>query len=324
MSTTRFGASLDRFAPILDGIRRDMDAGAKAGAPGCVLVLVAAIGGAIALACAFTWNAGWETDPVVLASLAGYAAAVWAVWKAGSRWAAPAAAVAERASRRIETDVLQPLIADLRPGARYTAAATAAHGTLERSHITSDRPCRSANQVCWRAGDLDLEMFEMESVVTSDSPGRDRYFIGLLAWTERPDVGDDLYAVVRSRREFPDSATARGEKDAFDGFAVDSDYRVISNFEPFARAVCTPRLQDVLLQLAAEGRVVHAAVAGRRVWVGIEAENEAWFRRYPQWTLTLLNALDTAHVADLERQIEIVETLATELARAARAYSPPG
>lgn len=324
MTEKRFGASIDRFAPILEGILRDMNAGAKAGAPGCVLVLVTLVGGAIALAYAFTWNSGWETDPVVLASLAGYVAAVWLVWKAGARWAAPEATVALGATQRLETEVLQPLIADMRRGARYTASTTAPADTLERSRLAQDRPFKSANQICWRAGDLELEMFEVDALETSsDSPGYDRHFLGMLAWTDVPEVGDDLYVVIRSRHEFANSLPIRGESSTLDGFAVDPDYRVISNFAPFAQAICTARLQDSLRQLAAEGRYVHVAVANRAVWVGIEVPSDAWFRRYPQWTFTLLRVLDNAHAADLERQLDIVETLATEAARAVRAYEPP-
>lgn len=323
MNELRPAAAIDRFQPALEQIRKDMDAAARAGAPGCTLVVVTAIAGAMALVYAFEWNPGWETDPAVLASLAGYVAAVWGVWKLGSRWAAPAAAVAARASQRLGIDVLQPLIADIRPGARYVAAATAPPGTLDRSRLTIDWPFKSANQICWRAGGLDMEIFDIECVETSDSPGRDRYFLGLLARASLPELDDDLHVVVRSRVEFSGSVPIRGEHGALDGFAVDGEYRVISNFAPFAHAVCTPRLQQDLQRVAAEGRCVHVAIANRAVWVGIEVDTDSWFRRYPLWTSTLLRDLDNAHASDLQRQIEIVESLASEAARAARAYVPP-
>jgi hypothetical protein len=174
----------------------------------------------------------------------------------------------------------------------------------------------SANQIRWRRGDLDFEMFEIESIVSNDSPPDDRYFVGCLAWTELSNAGPDLTLVVRSRHEFRYAVPAPHESTALSGFAIDSHYRVISNWEPFARAACTPSLQERLLRIANEGICVHVALADGRAWVGVEVENDAWFRGYPTWFSRLPETLDNDHVALLARQIAVVEELGIELANA--------
>lgn len=315
----RAPATLDRFAPTLTAIRADMNAGARAGAPGCVLVLLAAIGGAVLLTYQFTWDTGWHTDPATLGGLAAYAVTVWLVWKVGMWWATPAAATAEGALRRLESEVLQPLVADLRPGARYTARAQAPKRTLTRSHLVRDAPFTSGNQIRWRTGDLAFEMFELESIVTGsgqDFSTTQRYFVGLLAWADQPTRDDDFHVLVRSRHEFTNQVAGPGESAALDGLAVNEHYRVVSNWEPFGRAVCTPQVQERLLQLAREGVWVHASVADGRVWVGIEQDRDTWFLGYPTFGFRLLRALDNGHVAALERHLTIVDGLATALAHA--------
>ncbi len=310
--------TIDRFAPLLTAIRADMNAGASAAAPGCVFVLLAAIGGAVLLTYQFTWDTGWHTDPATLGGLVAYAVAVWLVWKVGMWWATPASVTAEQALRRLETDVLQPLVADMRPDARYAARAVAPTRTLVRSHLVRDAPFTSGNQIRWRTGDLAFEMFELESVVTNsgqDFSTTSRYFVGLLAWADLPTRDDDFHVLVRSRHEFANQVAGPGESAALDGFAVNEHYRVVSNWEPFARAVCTPEVQERLLQLAREGVWVHASVADGRVWVGIEADQATWFLGYPTFGFRLLGALDNAHAVELEQRLTIVDDVATALAR---------
>ena len=181
--------TVDRFTATLASIQADLDTGARAGAPGCILVVIAAIGGLVALSYGFEWNSGWETDPATLAGIAAYLVIVWLVWKAGTWWAAPGANVGEAAIARLETDVLQPLIGAIRPGARYVAKAEAPKRTFERSRMIKNAAFTSANQIRWRSGDLDFEMFEIESIVLNDSPPNDRYFVGFLAWTDLTSAG---------------------------------------------------------------------------------------------------------------------------------------
>ena len=307
---------------MLAAISADMNAGARAGAPGCVLVLLAAIGGAVLLIYQFTWDPGWHTDPATLGGLVAYAVTVSLVWKVGMWWATPAAATAERALGRLETDVLQPLVAELRPGARYAARAVAPKRTLVRSHLVRDAPFTSGNQIRWRTGDLAFEMFELESIVTSsgqDFSTTSRYFVGMLAWADLPTRDDDFHVFVRSRHEFPNQVAGPGESAALDGLAVNAHYRVVSNWEPFARAVCTPQVQERLLQLAREGVSVHASVADGRVWVGIEQDRDTWFLGYPTLGFRLLRALGNEHVAALALHLTVVEDLATALAQAVAA-----
>ncbi len=315
--------TIARFAPAIAAIRADMNAGVRAAAPGCGLVLLAALGGAALLTYQFTWDTGWHRDPTTLAALTAYGAVLWLAWKAGSWWATPGAAVAEQAMRRLETDVLQPLLADLRPGARYAARAVAPKRTLTRSQLVRAAPFTSGNQIRWRSGDLSFELFEVESIVTGstsqDQSTTERYFVGLLAWADLPPRDNDFQLIVRSRHEFPNQVAGPGEGTALDGFAVNDHYRVVSNWEPFARAVCTPQLQERLLGLARERTWVHAAVADGRVWVGIEVDKNPWFLGYPTFAFRLLGALDDAHAGELDRQLAIVEDLATELARAVAA-----
>ena len=312
-------ATIDRFAPVLSAIRADMNAGARAAAPGCVLVLLAAIAGAVLLTYQFTWDTGWHTDPATLGGLVAYAVTVWLVWKVGMWWARPAAATAEQALRRLETDVLQPLVAEMRLGARYAARAAAPKRTLTRSLLVRDAPFTSGNQIRWRTGDLALEMCELESIVTSsgqDFSTTSRYFVGMLAWADLPTRDDDFRVLVRSRHEFANQVAGPGESAALDGFALNEHYRVVSNWEPFARAVCTPQVQERLLQLAREGVWVHASVADGRVWVGIEQDRDTWFLGYPTLGFRLLGALDNGHVAALEQHLTIVDDVATALAHA--------
>ncbi|MEP7119267.1 MAG: hypothetical protein ABI880_16895 [Acidobacteriota bacterium] len=320
----RAPVTIDRFAPALTAIRADMNAGASAAAPGCVLVLVTAVGGAGLLVYQFTWDPGWHTDPATLGALVAYAVTVWLVWRAGMWWATPAATAAEGSLRRLESEVLQPLVAGMRPGARYSARAEAPKRTLERSHLVRDAPFPSGNQIRWRAGDLAFEMFELESVVTSsgqDFSNTDRYFAGQMAWADLPERDDDFHVLVRSRHEFAHQVAGPGESAALDGFVVDEHYRVVSNWEPFARAVCTPQVQEHLLLLARQGLWVHASVADGRVWVGIETDQGTWFLGYPTFGFKLLRALDNAHLAALEQHLTIVEDVATALAAAVAAWN---
>lgn len=311
------GAAFDRTAPAREAIRRDLDAGARAGTPGCLLIVVTAVGGALALAYAARWDGDWYLELPTVTGLLAYVAALWLVWKAGAWWAGSAPDVARAAERRLGTDVLQPIVAALRPGARYTADARAPARTLEHSRMVTWAPFESANHIRWQAGPLTLELFAVEAVLTSDSPGFDRHFRGLLAWAEVAR-DDDMYVVFRARQTFPNTVAAPHEQTALEGFRVDRAFRVISNWEPFARSVCTPALQAVLLAAADEGHCLHAAIASGRVWVGLESERHTWFHDYPASALRLLDALDDAHVARLAATLDLIDRVASALATAAR------
>ncbi len=318
----RSPVTIDRFVPVLTVIRADVDAAARTGTPGCVLAPITAIGGAVLLAYGFTWDPGWYRDPATLAGLAAYVVAVSLVWMVGRWWATPAATIAERSMRRLESDVLQPLVDEMRPGARYAARAEAPQDTLARSRLVRDAPFTSGNQIRWCTSNLALEMFEVESIVRSSGEvsTTDRYFVGLLAWADLPTHEEDFYVLVRSRHEFAHQVAGPREGTALDGFAVTDHYHVASNWEPYARAVCTPEVQEHLLRLALEGIWVQASVADGRVWVGIEADKDTWFMRYPAWGYFLLRALDDGHAAALEQHLTIVDDVATALARAVAAW----
>ncbi len=282
----RSPVTIDRFVPTLTVIRADVDAAARAATPGCVLTTITAIGGAVLLAYGFTWDPGWYRDPATLAGLAAYVVAVSLVWKVGIWWATPAATIAERSMRRLESDVLQPLVAEMRPGARYEPRAEAPQDTLARSRLVGEAPFTSRNQICWRTSDLALEMFELKSIKESSGEfsSTRRSFEGLLAWADLPTHQDDFYVLVRSRHEF-------------------------------AHQVAGPRESAAL-----EGIWVQASIADGRVWVGIDADKNTWFLGYPNCGYRFPQALDDGHVAGLEQHLTIVEDVATALARAVGAW----
>ena len=306
------------FTTTIAGIRAEMNTAAKAGAPGCVAVVAVALAGAWGLLRVANWNDDWWREPATLASLVAYPIALWIVWKVGASFAAPETARAEQAWARLVDEVMPAVLATLRPGARFDARATAPRDYLERSRLSRAASMTTGNQLRWRAQDLDLECYAIHCVERGDGPGVDRYFIGLLARTAVAGFIDDFHVVAKSRRRFPDQVPAPHEDTAIAGFDLDADYRVISNWEPFARAVLTPDVQRALRAVAADGPVTHVSVANGAVWIGVEDERP-WFADFPQFSFGFIDALDDAHVAALGERLDRIDRLAAIVAAAVRA-----
>lgn len=311
------------FAATIAGIRAEMNTAAKAGAPGCVSVVVVAIAGAWALIRVSDWNPDWWQEPATLAALVAYPVALWATWKIGASFAAPESARAEQAWARLVDDIMPKVMASLRPGARFDARAEAPRDYLEHSRLARWALMTSGNHLRWTAHDLALEGYAIQCVVRDDSASVDRLFVGLLARAPLPALDHDFHVVVKSRRLFDQQVPAPHEDSAIGGFDLDPDYRVITNWEPFARAVLTPDVQRALRAVAADDPVTHVSVANGAIWVGVEDERH-WFGDFPTFSFTFIDALTDAHVATLAARLDRIDALADVLARAVRAQAATG
>lgn len=312
--------ALAPFASTIAGIRAEMDTAARAGAPGCLAVVVVAVAGAWGLLRVSDWNPDWWQEPATLAALVAYPVALWITWKIGASFAAPETTRAEQAWARLVDDVMPAVMASLRPGARFDARAEAPREYLEHSRLARWALMTSGNRLQWSTGDLALECYAIQCVTRDDSASVDRHFVGLLARAPLPEVDHDFHVVVKSRRQFDQQVPAPAESAAITGFDLDPDYRVITNWEPFARAVLTPEVQRALRAAAADDPVTHVSVAHGAVWVGVEDERH-WFGDFPTFSFTFIETLTDQHLAALAARLDRIDALADGMARAVRAQA---
>ncbi len=301
----------------ITAIRAEMNTAARAGAPGCLATVVVAIIGAWTLLRVSDWNPGWWQEPATLAALAAYPLALWGTWKIGFSFAAPESARAEQAWARFVDDVMPKVMATLRPGARFEPRAEAPRDYLERSRFARWALMTSGNHLQWTAHGLALECYAIQCVTRDDSASVDRHFVGLLARAPVSALAHDFHVVVKSRRTFDQQVPAPHESAALTGFDLDPDYLVITNWEPFARAVLTSEVQRALRTGAADGPVTHVSVANGGVWVGVEDEQH-WFGDFPTFSFSFIEHLDDAHVAALAARLDRIDALAGVVARAVR------
>lgn len=307
-------------AATIAAIRAEMNTAARAGAPGCLATVVVAIIGAWTLLRVSDWNPGWWQEPATLAALAAYPLALWGTWRIGFSFAAPESARAEQAWARFVDDVMPKVMATLRPGARFEPRAEAPRDYLERSRFARWALMTSGNHLQWTAHGLALECYAIQCVTRDDSASVDRHFVGLLARAPVSALAHDFHVVVKSRRTFDQQVPAPAESAAIAGFELDPDYLVITNWEPFARAVLTPDVQRALRAIAHDGPVTHVAVADGAVWVGVEDER-LWFGDFPTFSFTFIEHLDDARVAALAARLDRIDALAGTLAAAVRAQA---
>ena len=307
-------------AATIAAIRAEMNTAARAGAPGCLATVVVAIVGAWTLLRVSNWNPDWWREPATLAALAAYPVALWATWKIGASFAAPESTRAEAAWARLVSEIVPAVMAALRPGARFDARAEAPRDYLERSRFSRWALMTSGNHLRWTAHGLALECYAIQCVTRDDSASVDRHFVGLLAHAPIADLAHDFHVVVKSRRTFDQQVPAPHESAALTGFDLDPDYLVITNWEPFARAVLTSEVQRVLRDGAADGPVSHVSVANGGVWVGLEDERH-WFGDFPTFSFTFIDALDDARVAALAARLDRIDALAGTVAAAVRAHA---
>ena len=301
-------------------IRAEMNTAARAGAPGCLATVVVAIIGAWTLLRVSDWNPGWWQEPATMAALVAYPVALWATWKVGASFASPESTRAEAAWNRLVTQIVPTVMATLRPGARFDARAEAPRDYLERSRFSRWALMTSGNHLRWTAHGLALECYAIQCVTRDDSASVDRHFVGLLAHAPLPELDHDFHVVVKSRRTFEQQVPAPHESAAITGFELDADYLVITNWEPFARAVLTSEVQRALRAGAADGPVTHVSVANGGVWVGVEDEQH-WFGDFPTFSFTFIEHLDDAHVAALAARLDRIDALAGTVAAAVRAHA---
>ncbi|MFN7976690.1 MAG: hypothetical protein U0P30_01050 [Vicinamibacterales bacterium] len=312
--------TLAPHAATIAGIRAEMNIAARAGAPGCVAVIAVAIAGAWGLLRVSDWNPDWWHEPATLAALAGYPVALWITWKIGASFAAPETTRAEQAWARLVDEIMPAVMASLRPGARFDARAEAPREYLEHSRLSRWALMTSGNRLQWSTDDLALECYAIHCVTRDDSASVDRHFVGLLARAPLRELDHDFHVVVKSRRQFDQQVPAPAESAAITDFDLDPDYRVITNWEPFARAVLTSDVQRALRAVAADDPVTHVSVAHGAVWVGVEDERH-WFVDFPRFSFTFIDSLNDAHLAALAARLDRIDALAGLLARAVRAQA---